>query len=83
MVELFHADHVAAMHTVCTGGPMQKALTVLPMAAGVGPNCSEHAEDDGAPAGFASDPHSKRIVLDRAEWFGRLARLVELRAGGQ
>ena len=29
-------------------------------------------DDDGAPAGFASDPHSKRIVLDRAEWFGRL-----------
>jgi len=55
---------------------MQKA----PMAAGIGPH--EHAEDDRAPIGRATDPHSRRIVLDLAEWYGRLARLAKLREGG-
>jgi hypothetical protein len=59
---------------------MQNAITILPIAAGVS---REHAEDDPAPTGFESDPHSKRIVLDLAEWYGRLARLAELREGGQ
>jgi hypothetical protein len=38
---------------------------------------NEHAAD--APAGLASDPHLKRIILDLAEWHDRLARLAELR----
>jgi hypothetical protein len=42
------------------------------------PNCFEQA---GAAAStrFATDPHSKRIDLDVAEWCARLARLAELR----
>ena len=79
MAELFRAAHVAAMQTVCPGGLMQKALTILPIAAGVS---REHVEDDPAPTGFESNPHSKRIVLDLAEWYSRLARLAELRKGG-
>jgi hypothetical protein len=59
---------------------MQNAITSLPIAAGVS---SEHVEDDPAPTGFERDLHSKRIVLDLAEWYGRLARLAELREGGQ
>jgi hypothetical protein len=43
------------------------------------PNCFEQAAADGAPTGFATDPHSKRINLDIAEWYARLARLAELR----
>jgi hypothetical protein len=39
----------------------------------------EQAGADAAPAGFAADPHSKRINLDVAEWYARLARLAELR----
>jgi hypothetical protein len=35
--------------------------------------------DDRALGGFAPDPHSKRILLDLAEWYARLARLAELR----
>jgi hypothetical protein len=38
---------------------------------------NEHAAD--APAGLASDAHSRRISLDLAEWHERLARLAELR----
>jgi hypothetical protein len=64
----------------CTGRLMQNAIAILPTAEGVSP---EHAGDDLAPTGFESDPHSKRIVLDLAEWYGRLARLAELREGGQ
>jgi hypothetical protein len=37
---------------------------------------------DGAPAGRALDPHSKRILLDHAEWYTRLTKLAELRQGG-
>ena len=59
---------------------MQNALTVLPIAAGIS---LEHVEDDSAPAGFESDPHSKRIVLDLAEWYALLARLAALREGAQ
>jgi hypothetical protein len=29
--------------------------------------------------GLEADPHSKRIILDLAEWYARLARLAELR----
>jgi hypothetical protein len=47
---------------------MQNAITSLPIAAGVS---SEHVEDDPAPTGFERDLHSKRIVLDLAEWYGR------------
>jgi hypothetical protein len=43
----------------------------------------EHAGGDWAPAGLAPDSHSKRIALDLAEWHSRLARLAEMRAGGQ
>jgi hypothetical protein len=59
------------------------ALTVLPMPRGIDPNFHEHAEENRAPAGLKSDPHSKRIVLDLAEWCGRLARLAKLREGGR
>jgi hypothetical protein len=38
---------------------------------------NEHAAD--APAWLASDAHSRRIILDLAEWHERLARLAELR----
>jgi hypothetical protein len=49
------------------------------------PNRLEQAGVDGAPAEFATDPHSKRINLDVAEWYARLSRLAELREaqGGQ
>jgi hypothetical protein len=57
---------------------MQNAIAIPPTAEGVSP---EHAGDDPAPIGFESDPHSKRIVLDLAEWCGRLARLAALRSG--
>ena len=57
---------------------MQNAITILPTVEGVSP---EDAVDDPAPTGFESDPHSKRIVLDLAEWCGRLARLAALRNG--
>ena len=43
------------------------------------PNRFEQAGADAAPAGLATDPHSKRINLDVAEWYARLARLAELR----
>jgi hypothetical protein len=33
----------------------------------------------GAATGLEADPHSKRIILDLAEWYARLARLAELR----
>jgi hypothetical protein len=59
---------------------MQNAITILPAAEGAGP---AHVEDDPTPTGFESDPHSKRIVLDLADWYARLARLAELREGGQ
>ena len=62
---------------------MQKALTVLPMPRGIGPNFHEHAEDNRAPAGPATDLHSKRIRLDLDEWYSRLTKLAELRSGGQ
>jgi hypothetical protein len=42
------------------------------------PNCFEQA-GAAASTGFATDPHSKRIDLDVAEWYARLARLAELR----
>jgi hypothetical protein len=29
--------------------------------------------------GLEADAHSKRIILDLAEWYARLARLAELR----
>jgi hypothetical protein len=49
------------------------------------PNRFEQAGASEAPSGFATDPHSKRINLDVAEWYARLARLAELREaqGGQ
>ena len=59
---------------------MQNAITILPIAAGVS---REHVEDDPAPTRFESDPHSEHFALDLAEWYGRLARLAELREGGQ
>jgi hypothetical protein len=59
---------------------MQRALTILPIAAGVG---LEHVEDNPAPTEFESDPHAKRIALDAVEWCDRLARLAELREGGR
>jgi hypothetical protein len=62
---------------------MQKAITVLPMAAGIGPSRLEHAEDDRPSAGLTTDPHSKRIRLDLDEWYSRLTKLAELREGGQ
>jgi hypothetical protein len=43
----------------------------------------EQAGADWAPARFPPDLHSKRIALDLAAWYGRLARLAEMRAGGQ
>jgi hypothetical protein len=43
----------------------------------------EQAGADRAPDRFAPDLHSKRIALDLAEWYGRLARLAEMRARGQ
>jgi hypothetical protein len=43
------------------------------------PNRFEQAGAAAAPSGFATDPHSKRISLDVAEWYARLARLAELR----
>jgi hypothetical protein len=55
---------------------MQKAPTI-------GPNGHERAEDDQAPAGRATDPHSKRILRDHAEWFSRLTKLAELRHDGE
>jgi hypothetical protein len=39
----------------------------------------EHAGDDRPLGGLAPDPHSKRILLDLAEWYARLARLAKLR----
>jgi hypothetical protein len=57
---------------------MQKALSALPTTAGISP-MSGDVDADPAAAGFATDPHSKRIVLDLAEWYDRLARLAELR----
>jgi hypothetical protein len=62
---------------------MQKAITVPLMAAGIGPSGLEHAEDNRASAGPATDLHSKRIRLDLDEWYSRLTKLAELRAGGQ
>jgi hypothetical protein len=56
---------------------MQKALGVLPMAAGTGPH--ERTKDDLVPVGRATDPHSKRILLDHAEWYNRLTKLAKLR----
>jgi hypothetical protein len=38
---------------------------------------NEHAAD--AAAWLASDAHSRRIILDLAEWYERLARLAKLR----
>jgi hypothetical protein len=55
---------------------MQKGPTI-------GPGCREHAEDDRAPAGRATDPHAKRILLDHAEWYSRLTKLAELRQGAE
>jgi hypothetical protein len=51
----------------------------LPSIADDTPNRFEQADADAAPTGFATDPHSKRINLDVAEWYTRLARLAELR----
>jgi hypothetical protein len=33
----------------------------------------------GAGTGLEIDPHSKRIILDLAEWYARLVTLAELR----
>jgi hypothetical protein len=43
-------------------------------------NWREQAGHDRAAAGLATDHHAKRIILDLAEWYDRLARLAEMRA---
>jgi hypothetical protein len=40
---------------------------------------SERGTRRGASTGLEIDPHSKRSILDLAEWYARLATLAELR----
>jgi hypothetical protein len=61
--------------------PMNKALTIMPAAAGIVPN--EHVEDGRTPPSVEADPHSARLGLDDVEWLDRLAKLAELRESGE
>ena len=49
---------------------MNKALTIMPAAAGIVPN--EHVEDGRTPPSVEADPHSARLALDDVEWLDRL-----------
>ena len=44
---------------------------------------SEHGENGPTATGPAANPHLIRLALDNVEWCDRLARLAELRRGGQ
>jgi hypothetical protein len=58
----------------------------MPAHAHVDPGASGRRQSrisEGAPAGRGLDPHSKRTLLDRAEWYTRLTKLAELRQGGE
>jgi hypothetical protein len=60
---------------------MNKALTFLPVANGIVAN--EYGENGPTATRLAADPHLTRLALDHVEWCDRLARLAELRKGGQ
>jgi hypothetical protein len=60
---------------------MNKAFTFLQGATGILP--SEHGENAPAATRLVADPHLTRLALDNVEWSDRLARLAELRRGGQ
>jgi hypothetical protein len=60
---------------------MNKAFTFPQVATGILP--SEHGENGPTATRLAADPHLTRLALDNVEWWDRLARLAELRRGGQ
>jgi hypothetical protein len=60
---------------------MNRLFTVLPVANGIVPN--EDGENGPTLTRIAADPHLTRLVLDHVEWCAQLARLAELRKGGQ
>jgi hypothetical protein len=80
--ELFRLDHVPPVRAVHTAeDSMNKVFTLVQVATGLFPN--EHGENAPTATRLAADPHLTRLALDNVEWCDRLARLAELRRGGQ